>query len=230
MNAYEQKLEAKKERYLNRAEKAKAQAAEHEQASSRLVQNIQFGQPILVGHHSEGRHRRTLERSQNLMFKMVDDLKKAEYYEQKAASVGTGGISSDDPEAIQKLQATIAELTAKQEHMKKINNAHRKFMKSGEKALEGLADQEKQLVINYKPAYSWEAHQFAPYQLSNNKANLARYERRLADLQARPESTEPVTKEHGNIKLIEDDNRVQIVFPGKPDDTVRSILKSNSAE
>ena len=43
-----------------------------------------MGQPILVGHHSEGHHRRDLEKSWNAMGKCVEMSKKAESHENKA--------------------------------------------------------------------------------------------------------------------------------------------------
>jgi len=46
---------------------------------------IPFGQPILVGHHSEGKHRRTIERADRAMGKACEESKKAERYESRAA-------------------------------------------------------------------------------------------------------------------------------------------------
>ena len=45
---------------------------------------IPFGQPILVGHHSEARHRRTIERANDAMRKSVEESDKAERYERRA--------------------------------------------------------------------------------------------------------------------------------------------------
>jgi len=52
-------LDAKAERYEASAEAAQA-------AADRISDAIPFGQPILVGHHSEGRHRRDLDRMHRL--------------------------------------------------------------------------------------------------------------------------------------------------------------------
>lgn len=43
-----------------------------------------MGQPILVGHHSEGRHRKDLDRSWSAMGKSVEYSNKAEAHESKA--------------------------------------------------------------------------------------------------------------------------------------------------
>lgn len=45
---------------------------------------IPFGQPILVGHHSERKHRRTIEKADNAMRKSIDERDKAEAYRQRA--------------------------------------------------------------------------------------------------------------------------------------------------
>lgn len=44
------------------------------------------GQPILIGHYSEGRDRRYRDRIQNKFEKGVEESKKAEYFEQRAAA------------------------------------------------------------------------------------------------------------------------------------------------
>ena len=79
MNWYEQKQADRRERYAERADKMRATAtAEFRKADLREeVSGIPFGQPILVGHHSEGRHRRTIERAHNAMRRGIEADKKA---------------------------------------------------------------------------------------------------------------------------------------------------------
>jgi hypothetical protein len=79
------------ERALNKAEKYNTWAAsaekksdEYYKASHNATDGIPFGQPILVGHHSEGKHRRALQKSWNAMGKSVELTKKAESHESKA--------------------------------------------------------------------------------------------------------------------------------------------------
>ena len=121
MNDYEQKQEARRERYERKAEQLRAEAGRlHEQAHD-MASVIPLGQPILVGHYSEGRDRRYRERIHNIFGKAFAAMDKADYYEQKAASVGSGGISSDDPDAVKKLKTKLAELEKLQEWMKRAN-------------------------------------------------------------------------------------------------------------
>jgi len=108
MNAYEQKQQNRRERFEARAEKAEQASTAAWEASRRAVDGIVMGQPILVGHHSESRHRGALARSDRAMRKSCDESAKAKHYAEKAAAVGTGGISSDDPDALDKLRAELA--------------------------------------------------------------------------------------------------------------------------
>ena len=48
------------------------------------VTGIPFGQPILVGHHSERAHRKVLERADNAMRKGIEESKKADNYRARA--------------------------------------------------------------------------------------------------------------------------------------------------
>lgn len=44
---------------------------------------IPFGQPILIGHHSEKKHRKVIERANNAMFKAFEENKKAQSYRER---------------------------------------------------------------------------------------------------------------------------------------------------
>src|SRR5216683_1919141 len=85
--------------------------------SRQSIQHIPFGQPILVGHHSERRHRRDLARHDRLMRKVIATDKRAKELAQRASTV-TRAISSDDPDAPDKLRERIAKLERDQAAMK----------------------------------------------------------------------------------------------------------------
>ncbi len=88
MNAYEQKLAARKERLEAKAEKLDAVAsAEFRKADMREeVSGIPFGQPILVGHHSEGKHRRAIDKAHRAMGRGVEASKAADAARERAAT------------------------------------------------------------------------------------------------------------------------------------------------
>ncbi|MEP4193806.1 MAG: DUF3560 domain-containing protein, partial [Sneathiella sp.] len=59
---YEQKQSDKKARFEELAENARERALNSTASAMRQLSGIEPGQPILVGHHSEKRHRKALEK------------------------------------------------------------------------------------------------------------------------------------------------------------------------
>lgn len=232
---YEERKEARIERLLNRAEKASKEAdASYNSESMRTLRSLPLGQPILVGHHSEKRHRRLLERADNDMRKSVEASKRAATYREAAASANSNdSISSDDPEALVKLREKLDDLERRQAYMKAVNAAHKKFLKSPASLdSSDLSEKAKDVIRTYKPQYSWEPHPFPPYAMQNNNANIRRVKLRLAELErdfAKAEEGVSKTTEHNGFSIVEnvDANRVQIMFPGKPSVEVRAVLKSS---
>ena len=103
-NPYAEKVEAKKERFEELAEKNRAESQSRYNTSREMASYIPFGQPILVGHHSEKRDRATRERISNNFEKSIELSHKADYYEKKAQNFGSFSISADDRNAILKLK------------------------------------------------------------------------------------------------------------------------------
>jgi len=81
----QERARAKAERYEGFADNARKRSDEAFDKSQKAVEGIPFGQPILVGHHSEGMHRAAIKRSDNAMRKSVEESDKAEHYDNKAA-------------------------------------------------------------------------------------------------------------------------------------------------
>ena len=122
---YEDRQERRLERLEGRAVVKHAEAETRWAESDRLSQAMN-GQPVLIGHHSEKRHRRDIERMGNNLHKGCEAHNAAEDLERRAASVGSGGISSDDPEAVQKLRAKLESLSFGRDRMKAVNAAWRR--------------------------------------------------------------------------------------------------------
>ena len=78
---------AKAERYETYAANAEARAESRYSTASKIGSAIPFGQPILVGHHSERRHRRDIERIRRNMSKSVEESGKAEYFKDRASDL-----------------------------------------------------------------------------------------------------------------------------------------------
>lgn len=72
------------ERLEERAEKHSAEAERRYEASNQIAQGIEPGQPILVGHHSERRHRRDLERIEGHMRASIEERKEAAALSERA--------------------------------------------------------------------------------------------------------------------------------------------------
>lgn len=116
---YLERQEYKKEMYQERAEKADKRSQSHYERHKDIASVIPMGQPILIGHHSEKRHRNDLKRIDNEMRKSIQESEKADYYRNKVDNIDNSKvISSDDPQAIEKLQARIEELEKAKEEVK----------------------------------------------------------------------------------------------------------------
>lgn len=108
---YVERQERKKELYQERIEQAEQRSQSHYKRHNDLANIIPIGQPIILGHHSEKRHRNDLKRIDNEMRKSIQESEKADYYRNKLDNIdNNNAISSDDPKAIEKLQARIKEL------------------------------------------------------------------------------------------------------------------------
>lgn len=77
----------KVERYRQYAENARKRSTDLYHASHDAVSGIPFGQPILVGHHSESRHRAALKRQDTRMRKSIEEDDRAKYWERRAGRV-----------------------------------------------------------------------------------------------------------------------------------------------
>lgn len=116
------RAENRAERLDERAEQHSTEAERRTAAAGDLASAIPFGQPILVGHHSEGRHRRDLARIQANDHAAWDAQKKADHAAQRAdtARATAAGptprarlrrIETNEAEA-RKIARTLAELDA----------------------------------------------------------------------------------------------------------------------
>ena len=144
----------------------------------------------------------------------------------KIRSIGTGGISSDDRDAVKKLTAKLKALEEAQERMKAANKAIRlKDTAKGDEALRALGYTEQEITELRKPDFLGRVG-YASYTLTNNNANIRRVKERIAELD---KATEDREEQHEGYILREnaDINRVQIIFDGKPDEQTRTLLKRN---
>lgn len=87
MTTIAERAEAKAERLDALADKRDSESNAFMKAADDLSQAFYMGQPILVGHHSERKARKTQERMHNAMDKSVRAAKLVQYWQWKAAGV-----------------------------------------------------------------------------------------------------------------------------------------------
>ena len=222
---YHEKQERRKERYEELAEKNRKESDNRWEASRNISDQIPFGQPILIGHHSEKRHRAALKKLDGHARKSVKCSEKAKYYDKKAKGVGKAGISSDNPDAIQELQLRLADMQRHHEFMKRVN---REYRKGGWAAVTGLSDDFKERA-KASMSRDWRKNPkpFEGYELTNNGANMRRIKQRIAQLEA-AEKIQKRPDIQGNEYIIresKEDNRIMIIFDGKPEADIRTVVK-----
>ena len=145
----------------------------------------------------------------------------------KIRSTGMGGISADDPQAIQKLEAKLEKLQAAQDTMKAVNAYYRKH-----KTLDGCPNLSAERIEAMKAEMSSQWHiQDKPYPswaLSNNNAEIRRIKGRIAELTRKQETAYAGWEfDGGTVEMNREDNRLQIFFEEKPDEQTRETLKEN---
>lgn len=223
-NSYEQKLERRRERLERAAERAEDRSAAAFEQSNKAIEHIPFGQPILVGHHSEGAHRSALKKCHRAMDRFVAEGRKAEHLDRLASRVGKGGISSDDPDAPEKLQERLAALERRRAEMKRVNA---QFRNGGWEAVEGLSDETRERLKAIMAQAPWVKVPFEAYSLSNLGANIRRVKERIEELEAKAEEPPRAALEGRGCRIEEDqaENRIRFIFDTKPDSAVRETLK-----
>lgn len=139
-----ERLEAKRDKREEWAEARGARARRDFAAADMSEERtgIPFGQPILVGHHSEGRHRRAIERADRAMGRAVENSDMAKHHASCAEGIQRQldhSIFSDDEDAIERLEARAAEADRDAELANEVNKVWRKAVKDGKDPEEAIA-------------------------------------------------------------------------------------------
>lgn len=150
----------------------------------------------------------------------------------------SGIISSDDPEAIEKLRKRLEDRERLQERMKSANKIIRdRKITDPEKLTQlttlGFSESTAQELLH--PSRDYEAPGFDSCLLSNNNQEIHRLRGRLVQLERMKAEVEKQAENGGAPETCFDGgrivdnataNRVQIFFDGKPEATLRTELKS----
>jgi hypothetical protein len=182
---YRDRREARADRLEGWADKRAAKATAAFETADSMASVIPFGQPIMVGHYTEGRDRRYRARIGSNMDKGIAHSRKAEEMSSKAANIRAAAehaIYSDDEDAIERLKERIDDLEAERDRIKRYNATCRK----GQRDASILTpEQVNSLVSMLRHApYQSKNGEFPSYALTNLSSNINRQKKRLAELQA----------------------------------------------
>ena len=102
---YEERRKQRIERYKELSMKAQERSSRYSNSNANRILQIAPGQPILVGHHSEKKHRKLIKRAQDDIRRSIEEDNKSKFYKERAITAENSKvIYSDDPQAINKLK------------------------------------------------------------------------------------------------------------------------------
>jgi hypothetical protein len=221
-----ERLEARLAKREEWAAKAAARSDARFGAATALADQIPLGQPILVGHHSERHARRDAERIRNNMTKGVEEAKLADHHTSCAVGIEWAlerSVFSDDADAVEKLEARIAENEAARDKMKLVN----KLWKKGDAA--GLAaigvDFEKLAARLAEAGPYWGDKPHLPYEMTNLGASIRRDRERIEEIKVRQTRTAAAEAAPTGV-TIEGTDYVRVTFAEKPDRAVLDALRA----
>lgn len=183
---YRERREARAARLREWADKREAKSDAALEQARTMGEAIPFGQPILMGHHSQGRDMRYRARIESTTRRGFEHADKARSMASRADNIEgqlAGAIYSDDPDAIEALEVRLSTLEAERDRIKAYNASCRKGARDT-----SLLDEKQQrdLVRTAQVApYSLGKNGAYPgYHLTNLSGNIARNRKRLDALKA----------------------------------------------
>lgn len=224
-----ERLENKLEKREEWADKAEARSAERFDAAHKATEGIPFGQPILIGHYSEGRHRAALKRSDSRMRAGHEQAEKAKHHTSKADGLSAqldGSIFSDDHDAIEQLEIRITEREAERDRWKAFNASCRK----GKPDL-GILDEHQrknyESVARVCPYQIGKKGQAPGYVLTNLGGVIRADRERIKTIKARTERAQRA-EDAGGVLIVKSTqgDYCSVTFAEKPDRSILNELKA----
>lgn len=248
-----ERLERKLEKRQEWAQKAQGRSEAGFSGVQRIADAIPFGQPILVGHHSERHARRDQDRIHRGMTRGREEQRLAQHHEERAAGLEIQlekTIFSDDHDAVEQLEARIASLEADAAKQTEWNTLWKRGAAAGEKAATkaGKTGAEDLLIARLdggekalrdagvsqtiiaaantvmEQGYSWIK---SPFDLTSTRANVRRLKERLEDVN-RQRARRQAAEEAGGVSIVRNEahNWCRITFAEKPDYSIIQALKA----
>ena len=184
MSTYRERREAKADRLREWADKRDTKATAGFKKANDIADMIPFGQPILVGHHSEGRARRDQERIRSGMTAGIEHSNKADEFRRRADGIehaAENAVYSDDVDAIERLTERIAAREAERDRIKAYNATARK----GEPDGSLLDNKQRENLLSIAKVASYQLGKggaFPSYVLSNLGGTIRKDKERLDEL------------------------------------------------
>lgn len=223
MNSYEEKRQARIDRLRGRADRLANQADATVGQARKMASVIPFGQPI-ASNSQRGRDIRYRERIDQTFRKGFELLNEAKDADRRAdAAERNDAISSDDPDALVKLREKLAGLEGARTRMVDANKALRQG--ADDAVLAAITGWPIEQVAKLREGDTFGNKGFAPYKLTNIGNEIRRLKKRIEELEAKASRAAPEPETIGQVRIVEEENRVRIFFPDKPSDDMRSRLK-----
>jgi len=243
LTAFKEKKIRRVENLKNRIAKKASEAEQIYNSADQMQKCIPWGQPILIGHHSEKgdrRFRARIHQKRGKAFALFDEVKNLE---RRIESIeNNNSILIDDPEAKSKLENKIELLKISVEKSKAYNKILGK-LKTYSNALVELEkivkdserrDEDKKtalfLLKSLSRQYSFyalppEKIQAYYFSMTNSGAEIRRLEKRLIEIDLKNNTGLEMSFKFS--KVSDDGVYIKIDFDDKPNDEIRGILKSS---
>jgi hypothetical protein len=232
---FQDRVDARRESLSARANRRADDARRAQDRAHDVLDRIPAGQPILVGHHSERKHRGDIDRADRAMRASAEASREAKELARRAAAVGTAGISSDDPDAVEKLRAELVEMREAHRVGLALNRADARHKKAGLSTTDaaraacadaGVPAEDVERYVETARLCPWaKLHNAA-----NHAASIRRVEQRIAELEAERARPEIGDVRHDDLGMtvldLPEQNRIGLAFDDRPSPAVLAVLKS----
>jgi uncharacterized protein DUF3560 len=188
---YRERREARADRLEGWAEKRATRAEAGWEQANTMADAIPFGQPILVGHHSEKRDRNYRARIAGKMDRALEDQRKAESMAGRAGNIRVQvehAVYSDDEGAVEALEVKVAGLEAERQRIKDYNASVRRgtpdfeLLDEGQRASLASTAQHSPYLLKAGKKGGW---LFPSYASSNLSGLISKTRKRVEELKAK---------------------------------------------
>jgi hypothetical protein len=216
--------QAKREEW---AQKREASARDTSDTARTMREAIPFGQPILVGHHSEKRDRNYRARIDATMTRSVTHARMAEHHSNKAQGIAhqlDQSVFSDDADAIERLRERITDREAVRDRIKAFNLSCRKG--SPDESI--LTERERADIATTRRIMPYQLSAgggFPRHALTNLGAAIRKDKERIADIERREKRTAEA-KDNGGVVVRVMGDFCTVTFAEKPEREILNALKA----